>query len=225
MDAASITAIRTAAVSGVATRLLARKDARVLAILGAGVQARSHLDAMMAVRPFSTVRVWSRTRAHAQAIADRAVATYGVEASVSSDAAGAVRGANVICTVTASREPVLCGEWLDAGAHVNAVGASLPTTRELDTEAVRRARIVVDRRESALNEAGDILIPMREGAIDAGSIVAELGELIIGARRARQSEREITLCKSLGIAVEDLACAHDLRLRAIDTGRGTWIEL
>lgn len=224
MDAASITAIRTAAVSAVATRLLARQEARTLAILGAGVQARTHLDAMMSVRRFKTVRVWSRTPDHARALADRA-AGLGVEGVAASDAERAVRGADVICTVTASREPVLRGEWLESGAHVNAVGASLPTARELDTEAVRRSRIFVDRRESALNEAGDLIVPMKEGAITADSIVAEIGELILQERNGRQSEREITLFKSLGIAVEDLACAADLRHQAIEAGAGTWIDL
>ncbi len=225
MDAASITAIRTAAVSAVATRLLARERADTLAILGAGVQARTHLDAMMAARPFTSVRVWSRTPAHARALAERASSRHGVAASVAKDAAEAVRGAHVICTVTASRDPVLHGEWLAPGAHVNAVGASLPTARELDTDAVRRSRIFVDRRESALNEAGDLILAMKEGAIGADSILGEIGELLIGTRKGRASDSEVTLFKSLGIAVEDLACAHDLYRRATAEQAGTWIDL
>src|SRR5687768_14319413 len=153
MDAASITAIRTAAVSGVATDLLSRQDATSLAVLGSGVQARTHIDAMLAVRPFTTVLVWSRNADHAAALAGGLGRRRGVAFEVVPDAESAVRRADVICTVTASPKPVLRGQWLRPGAHVNAVGASLPTTRELDSDAVRRARVWVDRCESALNEA------------------------------------------------------------------------
>lgn len=225
MDAVSITAIRTAAVSGVATRLLARKDATTLAILGAGVQARTHIDAMLAVRPFTKILVWSRSHDHARALAEDAERRHPVKAEAVKDATLAVRAADVVCTVTASREPVLRGEWLKAGAHINAVGASIPTARELDTEAVRRARIFVDRRESALNEAGDILIPMKEGAISADAIIAEIGERLADGGGARRNEDEITLFKSLGLAVEDLACAHYLHGRAKADGAGTWVNL
>jgi alanine dehydrogenase len=225
MDAVSITAIRTAAVSGVATRLLARRDASTLAILGAGVQAKTHIDAMLAVRPFTKILVWSRTAAHALAVAEEATRRHGVRAEVVEDARAAVTTADVICTVTAAKEPVLRGEWLKLGAHINAVGASIPSARELDTDAVKRARLFVDRRESALNEAGDILIPIGEGAITADAIVAEIGEALVDGQPARRAPDEITLFKSLGLAVEDLACAHYLHGRATTDGAGTWIEL
>ena len=227
MDAASITAIRTAAVSGLATRVLARDDARTLGILGSGVQASTHFEAMMAVRPFQRVLLWSRDRAHADALASRMRQGRdgGPEIRVVEGAEEASAGADVVCTVTASRDPVLRGEWLRPGAHVNAVGASIPAARELDTAAVRGARLFVDRRESALNEAGDILIPMREGAIAADHIVAELGEVLIGKSPGRRSPDEVTLFKSLGIAVEDLACAHFLADEARRAGAGTWVEL
>jgi len=225
MDAASITAIRTAAVSGVATRLLARTNATTLAILGAGVQARTHIDAMLAVRPFTKVLVWSRTPDHARAVAEDARRRHGVEARAAESAASAVSPADVACTVTAAREPVLRGEWLRSGTHINAGGASTPTARELDTEAVKRARIFVDRRESALNEAGDLLIPIQEGAITAEAIVADIGERLADGGTARRNEAEITLFKSLGLDVEDLACAHYLHGRATADGRGTWVEL
>jgi alanine dehydrogenase len=225
MEASSITAIRTAAVSGVATRLLARQDAGVLAILGAGTQGRSHVDAMLAVRAFRRVLIWSRNTDHARALAQDAARRHDVEIDVATDAAAAVRSADVVCTVTASREPVLFGEWLDRGTHVNAVGASLPTARELDTEAVRRSRVFVDRRESALNEAGDLLIPMGEEAIGREHVIAEIGELLIGAAEGRRDLDEITLFKSLGLAVEDLACAHYLHERAARERIGAWIEL
>ncbi len=224
MDAASITAIRTAAVSGVATRLLARPKAATLAILGSGVQARTHIDAMLAVRPFERVLVWSRRTDHARALVSAARGKYSAAFDVAASAQDAVRAADVVCTVTASREPVLMGEWLRPGAHVNAVGASIATARELDTETIRRCRVFVDRRESALNEAGDLLIPMREGAFSPEGIVAEIGELLTGTATGRRDDREITLFKSLGIAVEDLASAHHLYERAKQDGAGAWVE-
>ena len=223
MEASSITAIRTAAVSGAATKLLARKGASRLAILGAGVQARTHLEAMLVAHPFEHVVFWNRDRDKALRLRERA--RERLKTDVAETPQDAVRNADVVCTVTASREPVLRGEWLLPGAHVNAVGASLRTTRELDTEAVRRSRIYVDRRESALNEAGDLLIPMQEGAISAGAIVGEIGEVLIGTAPGRRDDREITLFKSLGLAVEDLACAHFLYDAATHGGVGTRVEL
>jgi ornithine cyclodeaminase len=225
MDAASITAIRTAAVSGVATKLLARKDATTVAILGAGVQGGTHIDAMLAARPFRRVIVWTRNTAHAHAMIEVAAKRHtGATFEVAGSAAAAVGNADVVCTVTASREPVLEGAWLRDGAHINAVGASVPSARELDTAAVTRSRVFVDRRESALAEAGDLLIPMKEGAFAATDIVAEIGELLTGAAKGRQTDSEITLFKSLGIAVEDLACAHWLYERARADRVGTTVE-
>ena len=224
IDAASITAIRTAAVSGVATRLLAPKDAATVAILGSGVQGRAHVDAMLAIRPFKRVVVWSRDVEHAKSLAAAASKQHGIKVDVAPAVESAVREAEVVCTVTASREPVLRGAWLRPGAHVNAVGASMPNARELDTEAVRRSRVFVDRRESALNEAGDLLIPMREGAITADHIVAEIGDVLTGAAEGRRSPAEITLFKSLGLAIEDLASAHFLYGRAKSEQAGTWVE-
>ncbi|HEU4994833.1 MAG TPA: ornithine cyclodeaminase family protein [Gemmatimonadaceae bacterium] len=223
MDASSITAIRTAAVSGVATKLLARDNARTLAILGSGVQGRSHIAAMLSARPFEAVSVWSRSAEHARALASHASSQYGIRCEAASDPATAVRSADVVCTVTASREPVLRGEWLQPGTHVNAVGASIPTARELDTLAVKRSRLFVDRRESALNEAGDVLIPISEKAIGPDHIAAELGELLVGAA-GRRSDDDITLFKSLGLAIEDLASAHFLYDRARREKSGTWVE-
>lgn len=225
MDAASITAIRTAAVSGVATRQLARKDAGTLAILGSGVQARTHLEAMVAVRSFKKVFVWSRNSEHARALVSSALPSARVEFEVVADPEAAVENADVVCTVTASREPVLRGEWLKDGAHVNAVGASIPTARELDTSAVARSRVFVDRRESALNEAGDILIPIREGAIRADHIAGEIGDLLASGDGGRRNDTEITLFKSLGLAIEDLASAHYLHERATREQAGTWADL
>ncbi|MBA3844151.1 MAG: ornithine cyclodeaminase family protein [Actinobacteria bacterium] len=212
MSASAITAVRTAAVSGVATRLLAREDARTLAILGAGFQAGAHLEAMRAVRDFEHVVMWSRTPG-------RAAAFDGVEEAASAEEA--VRDADVVVTVTSSPEPVLQRDWLKRGAHVNAVGSSIPTTRELDTATMVAGSLFVDRRESTVNEAGDYLFPLREGALTPAAIKGELGEVLIGSVAGRTSEEELTIFKSLGLAVEDLAAAEHVLRRAEAEGVGT----
>ena len=225
IDASSVTAIRTAAVSGLATRLLAPADAADLAILGSGVQAMTHLEAMRCARPISRVRVFSRDPANGAAFARQAQERFGVSVDVAADAESAVRGASIICTTTASRTPVLMGEWISPGAHINAVGASTAGARELDTAAVARSRLFVDRRESAMAEAGDFLIPRDEGEIDNEHIAGELGELVLGQVPGRRNEEEVTLFKSLGLAIEDVAAARFIHDRAVARGEGTWIAL
>ena len=221
MDAGEITAIRTAAVSGVATQALAREDAGDLAILGTGVQARSHLSAMLEARALRRVRVWSRSEAHCEAFVRWAEAGPEVEVEAAESAQAAVDGADLICTTTATAEPVLRGAWLAPGAHINAVGASTATTRELDSAAVAMASLFVDRRESALSESGDFLIPLQEGAIGEEHIRAELGEVLLGEARGRAQAEEITLFNSLGLAVEDLAAAQVVWREAQRVGAGT----
>lgn len=191
MDGSLITEMRTAAVSAVATGLLARPNAAVLAILGSGVQARSHLEALRLVRRFREVRVWSPR--HAAAFAER----FGVRAAASAEAA--VRGADVIVVATTSRTPVLLGEWLSPGAHVNAVGAVRPDWRELDDAVLARAQLYVESREAATQEAGDV--------IAAGKPFAEIGEVLAGTRPGRQTATEVTLFKSVGVAVADVVSA------------------
>jgi ornithine cyclodeaminase/alanine dehydrogenase-like protein (mu-crystallin family) len=225
MDGATITAIRTAAVSGVATDLLANRDASELAILGAGVQARTHLEAIAEVRPLRRVRVWSRNPEHAADLVKTSAARYGATIDAVPTAELAVRGADVVATVTSSPEPVLQRAWVKDGAHINAVGSSIPTTREIDTATMKAARLFVDRRESALNEAGDILMPVREGAFAADHIQAELGEVIIGSDPGRRSAAELTLFKSLGLAVEDVAAAAFILRRAQETGAGQTVRM
>ena len=225
VDATAITAIRTAAVSGLATRLLAREDAGDLALIGSGTQARTHLEAMRAVRPLCRVRVWSANADHARAFAAREGGRGGPAIEAVPTARDAVFGADLICTVTAAKQPVVEGEWIAEGAHVNAVGACFPNARELDTRAVARARLVVDRRESTLAEAGDFLIPKQQGAFADDHIAAELGEIVTGAKRGRRSADEITLFKSLGLAVEDLAAAHFVARARGDAAEGASIEL
>jgi ornithine cyclodeaminase len=220
MDASSITAIRTAAVSGVATRALARSDAGDLAILGSGVQARTHLEAIGKVRQLRRVRAWSRSREHLAAYVRWARERLGVEVEPTASAREAVSGADLICTTTASATPVVEGAWVADGAHINAVGSSIPTTRELDTATVARSRLVVDRLESALNEAGDFLIPKHEGAIGDDHILGELGGLLAGSFQGRRTDSDVTIFKSLGLAIEDLAAAHHVLGKAEARGIG-----
>lgn len=225
IDASAVTAIRTAAVSGLATRLLALPDAGDLAILGAGIQAMTHLEAMLAVRPITRVRIWSRGAARCTAFAQWAERRFDLKVDVCESAELALREAQIVCTTTASREPVLRGAWLSPGVHVNAVGAAIPSARELDTAAVKQSRFFVDRRESALAEAGDFLIPRSEGAIDDTHILGELGALVIGSLQGRTSTDDRTLFKSLGLAVEDVAAARFIHERALADGSGTWLTI
>jgi len=191
MDGRLITEMRTAAVSAAATELLAPKNAKVLAILGSGVQARSHFEALQLVRDFSEVRVWSPNKSHAEAFAKEIGAR-------STSAEEAVRGADVVVTVTSSQTPVLKGEWLKRGCHVNAVGACRPDWRELDDDAMRNSTLFVDSREAAMKESGDVIL-------SGAKIHAELGEALAG--KVPERADETTIFKSLGMAVEDIAAA------------------
>jgi alanine dehydrogenase len=220
VDAAAVTAVRTAAVSALATRLLARPGAAELALLGSGVQAETHLAALRAVRPLSRVRVWSRTPDRARRFAEEAARRHGLPVEAAPTAEAAVAGAGLVCTATAAREPVLRGDWLAAGAHVNAVGSCSPAARELDARAIARARLFVDSRESALAEAGDLLLAIAEGAVGEDHIAGELADLVAGRVAARTREEEITLFESLGLGIEDVAAAHHVYEKAVAAGRG-----
>lgn len=203
INAAAVTAIRTAAVSAVATKLLAREDAKVLTILGTGVQAKSHREAIPLVRPIEEIRMVGR----------------------GGNAEEAVRGADVIVTATNSREPILRREWLSPGVHINAVGSSIAAARELDGATVAAASLFVDRRESTINESGDYLFAVVEGSIEGPShIKAELGEILTGAAEGRKSADETTLFKSLGLAIEDLAAAAFLFDKATRLDRGSVVD-
>jgi ornithine cyclodeaminase len=219
IDASAVTSIRTAAVTAVATRALARPDSQVLAILGSGVQARAHLEAMTRAHSFEQARVWSRTPAHAEAFAAGAEAPFPVEAVESPEAA--VRGADVVVTVTSAREPIVERDWLAPGTHVNAVGSSIPTARELDSATIAEAALFVDRRESTVNESGEYLRAIEEEGVGPDHIRAELGEVLIGSHDGRRSDDELTVFVSLGLAVEDLAAAEYLYRRARDDGVGS----
>lgn len=225
LDAAEITAIRTAAASGLATRLLARPDAGDLAILGAGEQARSHLEAMLAVRPLRRIRVWARDRAKAEVFAGTEGARHGVAIETAGSVREAVAGADIICTLTKAREPILLGDWIARGAHLNVVGSSIAAAAEIDTAAVVQSRFFVDCRNSTVNEGGEYLRALRCGAISAAHIAAEIGEVANGTHPGRTSRDEVTLYKSLGVAPQDLASAHYVLDKAVAAGIGQLIEL
>ena len=213
VNAGGVTAIRTAAVSAVATRLLARSAPRTLAILGTGTQARSHLEAMRAIHEFERIVVWSGSGRSLD----------GAESVETAEEA--LADADVVCTTTASAEPVVQRRWLKPGVHLNAVGSSVPNARELDSQTMADASLYVDRRESLLNEAGDFLFPQREGLIGPDHIRGELGELLLGTVEGRRGDDEITVFKSQGIAVEDLAAAELVLARAEVEDAGTVVSL
>jgi len=223
LDATSLTAIRTAAVSGLATRLLAREDAAELAMIGSGVEARTHLEAMLSVRRLRRVRVASLSFARARAYAEREGTRHDVEIVPYATAEEAVRGADIVCTVTSAREPVVRGEWLSPGAHVNAVGSSVATARELDSETIARSRFFVDHTPAALAEAGDFLIPLANGEIQQSHLLGDLGQLVTGEVSGRTSPADVTVFKSVGLAIEDVAGAHHIYTRARAMGAGQWI--
>ncbi len=221
MDGRLITEMRTAAVSAVSVDLLARPEAHTLALLGSGVQARSHLEAIALVRPLKHVRVWSRTADHAIQFAHKASETL-VECPVSAVAnvADAVRGADIVVTVSSATEPILAGRLLEPGMHLAVVGSSVGFMREVDAEAVLRSRVVVDSRAAAPVEAGDLVLAVKEGRVGWDHVLGELGEVAAGKFR-RESAAEITLFKSLGLAVEDVAAARRVYERAAAKGYGT----
>ncbi len=218
LNASPITEIRTAAVSGAATKLLARPDSRTAAILGSGIQGRSHVDAMQTVLDDPIIRIWSRNPAHAEALA---LETHSVVAATIEEA---LDGADIVCTATASREPIVELGWLAPGTHINAAGASMKTSRELSSETVAAATMFVDRRESTLNESGDYLLAVEEQGIGPDHIVAELGDILVGTHPGRRDSDELTLFKSLGIASEDLAAAELCVARARERGLGTEVD-
>jgi ornithine cyclodeaminase/alanine dehydrogenase-like protein (mu-crystallin family) len=223
MDAAEITAIRTAAASAVATRALARHDAAHLAILGTGEQAVTHLEAISKVRALRSVRIWGRSTDKAELFAKAQAARLSVHVEVSTTAEDAVKGSDIVCTVTASREPVLCGVWLGRGTHVNLVGASRIFAREADDEVVTMSRFFVDSRTSARAEAGELQHAMDAGLVSESHILGEIGEVLAGKVPGRTSNHDVTVYKSLGVAAQDLAAARVIYDRAVREDIGTWV--
>lgn len=209
IDCHALTRMRTAAASAVATRTLARKEARVLAILGPGDLAAGHLDAISAVRPIDEVRIWGRSRAKAEAFA-----AGRRKAKVADEIEQAVQGADIICTLTGASEPLLKGEWLEPGQHLNLVGSSLRAFREVDDETVRRGTFIADSRVHALSQAAELCHAIEQGVVDQSHLSGEIGEVLLGKVPGRSDEAQITIYKSLGHAAQDIALAHALFLRA-----------
>ena len=226
MDASLLTAIRTAAASAVATRALAREESTSLALIGYGEQAEHHLDAMLAIRPIARLAVAGRDAARASAFADKASARYPhLEITDGTDIRAAVEAADIVCTVTAAPEPVVMGEWLHPGQHLNVVGSSIPSMREIDDEAVLRAAIWVDYLPSTLAQAGEIVSMIDAGTYAASALKGEIGAHLNGAAPGRSAPEQITLYRSLGIAAQDLAAAHHVLTAARAAGRGTEVAL
>jgi ornithine cyclodeaminase len=207
VDGDEITALRTAATSGLATKLLARDEPSVLAILGSGTQAQQHVEAMLCVQKINSIKIWSRDYANAAELAGQIAAKHNLNTVAVNNAKDAVTGADIICTTTGSPTPVVQGEWIKKGAHINAVGSCTPNTRELDTAAISNAKLFTDRYESLFKEAGDFIIPKNEGVINDDHVKGELGEVLLGIKKGRETNDEITVFKSLGIAIEDIYAA------------------
>jgi ornithine cyclodeaminase/alanine dehydrogenase-like protein (mu-crystallin family) len=225
LDGAGLTALRTGAASGVATDVLARAAARRVAILGAGVQARTQLEAVCAVRPVAEVRVFDLSAERARAYALEVGEELGLNVEPVGTAADAVRNADVICAATNASSPAFADSDLPVGVHINAIGSYQPTVQEVPTETVVRARVVVDHRESALAETGDLIIPIRQGRFSPERISAELGEIIAGEQAGRQTDEEVTLFKSVGLAAQDVAAAARAVSNAASQGLGTVVSL
>ena len=209
-DALEITAIRTAAASAVATKALSRENSSTLAIIGSGEQAKRHIEAMLLVRNIKQINCWSRNEKNAKQLANELSGEYNLPVHIKKNVQQAVEHADIICTVTSSKEPVVMGEWIAAGTHVNAVGSSTPFARELNTAAIVKSKLFTDCYESLFNEAGDFLIPKKEGAVADDHAKAEIGEVLLGTKKGREHDEEITIFKSLGIAAEDIFSAFHI---------------
>jgi ornithine cyclodeaminase len=227
IEGGTLTAIRTGAGSGAATDLLARSVATRAAILGAGVQARTQLEAVCAVRPIDSISIFSLDPDQSRVFADETVAKPWAPATIklAETASEAISNADVICTATTSTTPVFDGSDLKPGAHINAIGSFLPSMQEVDSATVERSLLVVDSRDASLAETGDLIIPIREGRISEDHIQAELGEIVNGSKPGRSDADQITLYKSVGIAVQDAAAAGLALRRAEELGLGQIVEL
>jgi ornithine cyclodeaminase/alanine dehydrogenase-like protein (mu-crystallin family) len=225
MDGAAVTALRTGAASGAATDLLARSDSSIVAILGAGVQGRTQLEAVCAVRKIQTARIFDAVPQMAETYAQEMSGALGLEITTAKTAREAVCEADIVCAATSCQAPVFADADLKAGVHINGVGSYQPKIQEIPAETVLRARVVVDHRESALAEAGDILAPIQQGRFSADRIAAELGEIVSGKKPGRVAPDEITFFKSVGVAVQDLAAALHIFANAQRLGLGTQVGL
>ena len=225
LEGGSLTAIRTCAASALATRALARPDAHRLAILGCGEEAHHHLQAMLAVRPVTKIVVWGRDRAKAEAFVAHQNIPAGVSMSTADTVKAAVADADIVCTVTSAATPILEGAWVKPGTHLNLVGSAIPTTAEVDSACVAKARFYVDYREAALAQAGELLAAIAAGVVTEAHIVGEIGEVLLGSKPGRQTADDITVYKSLGVTAQDLAGAEYVYAAAKSQGVGVQLDL
>lgn len=226
LDGAEVTRARTAAATAVATRALARKDARTLGLIGTGPLARAHARALLPGRAYERVVLWGRTLARSQELADWIRTELATDATVTTGPRAVVEASDVLCTLTPSREPLVLGSWLSPGQHINAVGAPpRPDHREIDTEGVVRSRVVVDAYTTARAKSGEVLIPLAEGAVTEDDFRCELGAVLAGLAPGRTSDSDITLFNSVGVGLQDLALARLLIDLAHAREVGTRIEL
>ena len=224
MEAGQITAIRTAAVSGLATRILAKKNSKILAILGSGIQARTHIEAMTTILNLEEIRVWSKNKKNAKRLVEEQRKKYAIPFRPFDTVNEAIYNADIICTTTAAVEPILQGNYLMQGVHINAVGSSVRNTRELDGFAIKLSKLYVDKIESTINESGDFLMAKQEGTIDDNHIIGTLGEILTKQKKGRNNTNDITLFKSLGLAVEDIATAFFIFDKYVKSNKGNWVE-
>ncbi|PAB57026.1 ornithine cyclodeaminase family protein [Anaeromicrobium sediminis] len=208
VDGEGITAVRTAAVSAVATRALSREDSEILTIMGTGVQAKSHIEAILLVRPIKKIKIWDYKVDYAEAFVETLRSELDLEIEYYKSAKDALSESDIVCTVTSARTPIIKREWLKTGVHINAVGSCTPDAREIDSETMRDCTLFVDSLESATHEAGDYLIPLKEGIIKEGHIKAEIGHVLTQKKAGRTSDEEITLFEALGLSIEDIAAAY-----------------
>ena len=225
VDGSYITAIRTACASALATEALANPQTPVLGILGAGVQARAHIRALTRVRRFERIRLYSPSETSAGAIKNEMAPQLNCAVEVAENAESVVRDADLLVTVTTAKEPIVKPEWLKPGVHINAVGSHRPDLREIDGATLARAKIVVDSREAIMAECGDILLALKEKSIGENAIHAEIGEVLAGTKSGRKTNDEMTLYKSVGIAIQDVAAAHLVYRKALEKGVGTTVEI
>ena len=225
IDGSFITAIRTACASAMATKGLANPSTPVAGILGAGVQARAHIQALCRVKKLQRIKIYSPLGISAERVRQELESEVGVDIEVVSSAEDTVRGADLVVTVTTAKEPVLELEWLKPGAHINAVGSHRPDLREIDGTTLARSKVVVDSREAVMAECGDILLAIKEKSITENSIHAEIGEVLAGTKPGRTSADEITLYKSVGIAIQDVAAAHLIYHKALEKKVGREVEI
>ena len=225
LDGNVVTSLRTAAASAVATRELARENAEEMLVVGTGEQARAHVPAILAVRQLKRVRIWGRDTSKAMDLANELEQEFSVAVQTCTDLQSAVANADIVCTVTGARDPIVQGAWLQPGTHLNLVGSSVPEAREVDTEAVRRTHFYVDFRTSAFAQAGELLTAISEAAVDAAHVRSEIGEVLLGKSEGRTSDEQITVYKSLGVAAQDLAVAWYVHQSAEAGNFGSIVEL